>query len=81
VTIFDKSTEFGGMIESVIPADRQSDSLKNEIAAVFSDVPKDRMALRLGKGWTASSILMRLWARASMPPFWVWACQTRSGRR
>jgi len=50
VTIFDKSAEFGGMIESVIPPDRQSDSLKNEIAAVFSDVPKDRMALRLGKG-------------------------------
>ncbi|MBN2270659.1 MAG: FAD-dependent oxidoreductase [Sedimentisphaerales bacterium] len=50
VTIFDKSREFGGMIESVIPADRQSDSLKNEIAAVFSDVPKDRMTLRLGKG-------------------------------
>lgn len=50
VTIFDKSREFGGMIESVIPQDRQSDSLKNEIAAVFSDIPKDRMALRLGKG-------------------------------
>ena len=50
VTIFDKSTEFGGMIESVIPADRQSDSLKNEIAAVFSDIPKGRLTLRLGKG-------------------------------
>jgi len=49
VTIFDASTEFGGMIASVIPEDRQSDSLKNEIAAVFADVPKDRMNLRLGK--------------------------------
>ena len=49
VTIFDKSSEFGGMIESVIPADRQSDSLKNEIAAIFADVPKSRMILRLGK--------------------------------
>ena len=49
VTMFDKSGEFGGIIESVIPADRQGDSLKNEIAAVFADVPKDRMILRLGK--------------------------------
>jgi 2,4-dienoyl-CoA reductase (NADPH2) len=49
VTIFDKSSEFGGMIESVIPADRQGDSLKQEIAAIFVDVPKDRMLLRLGE--------------------------------
>lgn len=48
VTVFDASTEFGGMIASVIPEDRQSDSLKNEIAAIFSDVPEDRMSLRLG---------------------------------
>ncbi len=49
VTIFDKSSEFGGTIESIIPADRQGDSLKQEIAAIFADVPKDRMILRLGK--------------------------------
>jgi len=49
VTIFDASVEFGGMIASVIPADRQSNSLRNEIAAIFSDVPKERMILRLGK--------------------------------
>ncbi|MFH1882094.1 MAG: FAD-dependent oxidoreductase, partial [Planctomycetota bacterium] len=49
VTIFDKGSEFGGMIESVIPSDRQGDSLKSEIAAIFADVPKDRMILRLGK--------------------------------
>jgi len=48
VTVFDKSTEFGGMIELVIPQDRQSDSLKNEIAAVFADVPEDRFPKRLG---------------------------------
>jgi NADPH-dependent glutamate synthase beta subunit-like oxidoreductase len=36
------------MIESVIPPDRQSSSLQNEIAAIFKDVPKDRMILRLG---------------------------------
>jgi NADPH-dependent glutamate synthase beta subunit-like oxidoreductase/2,4-dienoyl-CoA reductase-like NADH-dependent reductase (Old Yellow Enzyme family) len=49
VTIFDKSKEFGGMIESVIPPDRQGDSLKREISAVFKDVPKDRMTLHLGQ--------------------------------
>jgi glutamate synthase (NADPH/NADH) small chain len=48
VTIFDASTEFGGMIASVIPPERQSNSLRNEIAAVFDDVPEDRMILRLG---------------------------------
>jgi len=49
VTLFDASTEFGGMISSVIPHDRQSNSLKNEIAAVFADVPAERMELRLGR--------------------------------
>ena len=49
VTIFDAHNEFGGMIASVIPADRQSNSLRNEIAAIFADVPKERMILRLGK--------------------------------
>jgi len=49
VTIFDKNTEFGGMIESVIPPDKQNSSLTNEIAAVFKDVPEDRMILHLGK--------------------------------
>ncbi len=48
VTIFDKSTELGGMIESVIPLDRQSNSLNNEITAIFADVPEDRMVLHLG---------------------------------
>jgi glutamate synthase (NADPH/NADH) small chain len=48
VTVFDAGTEFGGMIESVIPAERQSNSLRNEIAAIFADVPKERMILRLG---------------------------------
>jgi len=53
VTIFDASTEFGGMIASVIPPDKQSNSLKNEIAAIFADVPKERMILRLGKALNA----------------------------
>jgi glutamate synthase (NADPH/NADH) small chain len=49
VTIFDKSTQFGGMVDSVIPPDRQGNSLKSEITAIFNDVPKDRMILRLGQ--------------------------------
>ncbi|MEN6425186.1 MAG: FAD-dependent oxidoreductase, partial [Phycisphaerales bacterium] len=49
VTIFDKNTAFGGMVESVIPPDRQNTALKNEMAAIFADVPKDRMSLSLGK--------------------------------
>jgi NADPH-dependent glutamate synthase beta subunit-like oxidoreductase/2,4-dienoyl-CoA reductase-like NADH-dependent reductase (Old Yellow Enzyme family) len=49
VTVFDRSTELGGMIESVIPQERQSDSLKNEIAAVFADVPQERLSKRLGR--------------------------------
>jgi NADPH-dependent glutamate synthase beta subunit-like oxidoreductase/2,4-dienoyl-CoA reductase-like NADH-dependent reductase (Old Yellow Enzyme family) len=53
VTVFDKSVELGGMVESVIPPERQSGSLKNEIIAIFADVPKDRMILRLGKELSA----------------------------
>lgn len=49
VTIFDKSTAFGGMVESAIPADRQSNALTSEVAAIFADVPKARMILSLGK--------------------------------
>ncbi len=48
VTVFDKSTAFGGAVESVIPPDRQRSALKNEITAMFADVPKDRMILNLG---------------------------------
>jgi NADPH-dependent glutamate synthase beta subunit-like oxidoreductase/2,4-dienoyl-CoA reductase-like NADH-dependent reductase (Old Yellow Enzyme family) len=53
VTIFNKSKEFGGMVETVIPPDRQGDSLKSEISAIFTDVPKDRMILQLGKELSA----------------------------
>jgi len=49
VTVFDKGTEFGGLIDSVIPDERQSDSLRNETAAVFADVPEGRFPKRLGK--------------------------------
>jgi glutamate synthase (NADPH/NADH) small chain len=53
VTVFDASTEFGGLVASVIPPDRQSDSLRNEIAAIFAEVPKERMILRPGKALDA----------------------------
>ncbi len=53
VTIFDASNEFGGMIASVIPADRQSNSLGNELAAIFAAVSKERMILCLGKSLNA----------------------------
>jgi 2,4-dienoyl-CoA reductase (NADPH2) len=49
VTIFDAGAEFGGMIASVIPTDRQSNSLRNEMTAIFADVPKERIILHLGK--------------------------------
>jgi len=49
VTVFDKSTAFGGTVESVIPPDRQCSSLKNELSAVFAGVPQDRMILNLGR--------------------------------
>ncbi|UCC98263.1 MAG: FAD-dependent oxidoreductase [Phycisphaerales bacterium] len=60
VTVFDASSEFGGLIASVIPPDRQSDSLRNEIAAVFAEVPKDRMILRPGKALDAQFNLDRI---------------------
>ncbi|MFQ6036580.1 MAG: FAD-dependent oxidoreductase, partial [Sedimentisphaerales bacterium] len=53
VTIFDKNAEFGGLAESVIPPERKCDSLQDEIAAVFKDVPADRLLKRLGKELTA----------------------------
>ncbi len=57
VTIFDKSTAFGGMVESVIPADRQSEALGNELRAIFAGAPEDRMTLRLGRKLDADNNL------------------------
>jgi len=48
VTAFDRSAEFGGMIESAIPSDRQGASLKSEITAIFKNVPADRFIKKLG---------------------------------
>jgi len=54
VTVFDKSPAFGGTVESVIPPDRQYNSLKNELSAIFADVPKERMVLNLGRKLNAN---------------------------
>jgi len=48
VTIFDKNRNFGGMIDSVIPSERQCQALKNEISAIFAGIEPDRMTLKLG---------------------------------
>jgi len=47
VVIYDKAPEPGGIIESMIPPDREGSSLKREISAVFRDVPSDRLTLKL----------------------------------
>jgi glutamate synthase (NADPH/NADH) small chain len=54
VTVFDKSTDLGGMIDSVIPEERQSDSLRTEITAVFADVPEERFSKCFGKELNAA---------------------------
>ena len=46
VTIFDKSTELGGMVESVIPAERVRCSLQDEIAPMFADIGSDRFEFK-----------------------------------
>ena len=53
VTIFDKSTDLGGIIKTVIPPDKTSLSLENEITAIFKDIPQDRMVLNLGSELSA----------------------------
>ncbi len=49
VTVFDRSAEFGGMIESVVPPEKAGGSLNNEITAIFGDVPEGGLLKRLGK--------------------------------
>ena len=67
VTIIDKSSEFGGMVEAVIPPDRQSVSLENEIKAIFKDVPGDRMILQLGKELNAGFNLNTIMLASAKP--------------
>ena len=46
VSLFDKTGDFGGMIGAVIPDERVGHSLKNEITAMFADVPKSRFIFK-----------------------------------
>ena len=48
VTIYDRSDTLGGLVGSVIPPDRQGQSLANEIEAIFKDIPAERMTVKLG---------------------------------
>lgn len=52
VVMFDKSENPGGMVSSVIPPERQSSALQNEMKALFADVPDERFELKAGKGLT-----------------------------
>ncbi|MCK4601529.1 MAG: FAD-dependent oxidoreductase, partial [Phycisphaerae bacterium] len=53
VTVFDKTARLGGLIEAVIPPGRTGASLNNEIAAIFKDVPPDRLIWQHGRELTA----------------------------
>lgn len=47
VTVFDKSGNPGGMIDSAIPGERQGKSLQDELSALLKEIPTERMNLRL----------------------------------
>ena len=55
VTLFDKNKNLGGMVDSVIPSDRQSAALKNEISAIFKDVPADRLEVKAATVFNADN--------------------------
>ena len=57
VTVYDKSHDAGGMVESVIPPERQNRSLFNEIDAIFKDVPPGRGTFVFNKGLSESLTL------------------------
>lgn len=63
VTVFDKNMEWGGIIASVIAIEKQGESLKNELDAVFGDVPRDRLELQLGRGLDADFNLDKVMAK------------------
>jgi glutamate synthase (NADPH/NADH) small chain len=61
VTVYDKSHDAGGMVESVIPPERQNSSLVNEIGTIFKDLPSGRSTFLFNKGlsaeWTLDTVL------------------------
>ena len=63
VTVFDRRRELGGMVESVIPPDRQASSLRNEIEAIFSDLPDERLHVESGAELTPDNDLDAILSR------------------
>jgi len=57
VTVFDKNQSLGGMVDSVIPADRLGTALKNEVKAIFDGVPSQRLNIESGKELSESFTL------------------------
>ncbi len=49
VTVYDRSHDAGGMVESVIPPERQNSALLNEVGAIFKDVPSGRATFLFNK--------------------------------
>jgi 2,4-dienoyl-CoA reductase (NADPH2) len=49
VTVYDKNKNNGGMIDSVIPQDRQQKALANELKAIFGGVPSERLKYETGR--------------------------------
>jgi 2,4-dienoyl-CoA reductase (NADPH2) len=46
VTMFDKNKSLGGMVDSVIPAERIGIALKREIQAIFKDISTERFMIQ-----------------------------------
>ncbi len=57
VTVFDKNKSLGGMVESVIPAERLQSALTNEMTAIFDGVPWQRLKIESGKELSESFTL------------------------
>lgn len=75
VTVFEKDNTPGGMVQGVISQYKYATSLENEIDAIFTDAPKDRLEFKFSKpigtdfnldkvmaqGFDAAFIGMGLW--------------------
>jgi len=53
VTVFEQAEEPGGIIEKTIGANKQGTSLKDELTAIFEEVPFERLQLQLGRALDA----------------------------
>lgn len=61
VTVFDRDTDLGGMIKSVIPPERHGSGLSREKSVIFGDVPSDLLSVEteraLGEDYTLEDVL------------------------